>query len=437
MKFFYADSLDLVDPHFDFLAEKSLNPKRIPQRDDVYAHELMGEQRPYDGLLVSKALFRVGGGSVATGKYSQAQRKRFERDGARKFLRVPRSASTGRAHYPVLGDCGAFAYRNEEEPPFNVDELIDFYEDGQFSMGISLDHVVLAYNESLDRPEAAQGTLPGVRSTHASVRSEAIRRQELSLENADEFRRKAIARAVAFEPIGAAHGWSPISYQRAVRELVRMGYDYIALGGLVPRKSREIDEILRAVRTESLGHARLHLLGVVRPELFDLMKDSGVVSFDSSSPIWQAFKDAKDNFYSSDSAGHYTAVRIPQSDQGLPMRRIREGRIDQAEAIAAERGALDALRLFGRHQLSIDSLLRALRRYDDLLGDDRKTKTPWERMERTLTDRPWDSCPCPICSEIGIEVILFRGANRNRRRGFHNLWWTQRVLEDWRNGNEA
>ena len=437
MKFFYADSLDLVDPQFDFLAEKSLNSKRIPQRDDVYAHELMGEQRPYDGLLVSKALFRVGGGSVATGKYSQAQRKRFERDGAPKFLRFPRSGQPEPDRFPILGDCGAFAYRNEEEPPFSVEELIEFYEDGQFSMGISLDHVVLAYDPRLDRPDATQGTLPGVESKHALVRQEAMRRQELSLENADEFRRKALARNVSFEPIGAAHGWSPDSYRRAARDLVRMGYDYIAVGGLVPRKSPEIAEILRAVRPETLGRARLHLLGVVRSELFDLMKASGVVSFDSSSPIWQAFKDAKDNYYSSDPGGHYTAVRIPQSDQGVPMRRIREGVIDQAEAVAAEGAALAALRRFGAREVSIESFLQTLRCYDDLLGDGRKTHTPWDRMERTLRDRPWEACGCPICSELGIEVVLFRGANRNRRRGFHNLWWTQRVLEAWRAEAEA
>lgn len=437
MKFFYADSLDLVDPEFDFVAEKSRNPKRVPQRDDVYAHELMKVERPYDGLLVSKALFRVGGGSVATGKYSQAQRKRFEREGAPRFLRFPKGGRGDPDQFPILGDCGAFAYRNEQEPPFDVDELIDFYEDGRFSMGISLDHVVLAYDPALDREDPKQSSLPGVASKHEAVRTEAMRRQELSLANADEFRRKSLARRVGFVPIGAAHGWSPESYRHSVRELVRMGYDYIALGGLVPRKSREIDEILRAVRTESLGHARLHLLGVVRSELFGLMRDSDVASFDSSSPVWQAFKDARDNYYSSDTEGHYTAVRIPQVDKGLPLRRIREGRIHQADAIAAEAGALAALRDYGARELALDDLLAALRRYDELLGDGRKTQTPWERMERTLRDRPWEKCDCPICKEIGVEVILFRGANRNRRRGFHNLWWTQRVLENWREENEA
>ena len=30
---------------------------------------------------------------------------------------------------------------------------------------------------------------------------------------------------------------------------------------------------------------------------------------------------------------------------------------------------------------------------------------------------------------LGVDVILFRGNNRNRRRGFHNLWVVARRLE--------
>jgi hypothetical protein len=434
MKFFYADSLDLVDPVFDFETEKSRNPNRIPQRDDVYAHELMAPARPYDGILVSKALFRVGGGSVATGKYSQAQRKRFEREGARRFLRFPGNGAADPAEHPIMGDCGAFAYRNEPEPPYSVDEVIDFYEDGQFSLGISPDHLVLIYDKGLDAPDATQGTVPGVVPKHAEHHAEVRRRQRISLDNADEFLRTTRKRKVDFEPVGAAHGWSPASYQHSVRELVRMGYDYIALGGLVPKKTPDIADILKAVHPEARGRARLHLLGVIRPDIYNLMRKTGVVSFDSSSPIWQAFKDAKDNYYAD--GDNYTAVRIPQSNLGLPMRRIREGKIQQADAIAAERGALAALRSYGRHELGLDALIEALRRYDDLLGDGRKTRTPWARITRTLTDRPWESCPCRVCKELGVEIVLFRGANRNRRRGFHNLWWTQKQLESWRRETE-
>jgi hypothetical protein len=37
-----------------------------------------------------------------------------------------------------------------------------------------------------------------------------------------------------------------------------------------------------------------------------------------------------------------------------------------------------------------------------------------------LNAEPWKRCECPICVENGIEVAIFRGNNRNRRRGFHN-----------------
>ena len=47
---------------------------------------------------------------------------------------------------------------------------------------------------------------------------------------------------------------------------------------------------------------------------------------------------------------------------------------------------------------------------DDLLDEYRET----------LLERPWETCDCPICDEHGIDVCIFRGNDRNRRRGFHN-----------------
>jgi hypothetical protein len=54
------------------------------------------------------------------------------------------------------------------------------------------------------------------------------------------------------------------------------------------------------------------------------------------------------------------------------------------------------------------------------LYEDRRT---FEDIYReTLEERPWDRCPCEVCQALGIHVMLFRGAERNRRRGFHNLF---------------
>jgi len=54
--------------------------------------------------------------------------------------------------------------------------------------------------------------------------------------------------------------------------------------------------------------------------------------------------------------------------------------------------------------------------YANWIGDDHLL----EEYQQTLQNRPWESCDCPICEEHGIEVCIFRGNDRNRRRGFHN-----------------
>ncbi|MCO8266298.1 queuine tRNA-ribosyltransferase tRNA-guanine transglycosylase [Haloferax sp. AB510] len=64
----------------------------------------------------------------------------------------------------------------------------------------------------------------------------------------------------------------------------------------------------------------------------------------------------------------------------------------------------------------LERIWTAVEDYATWIGDDDLL----EDYRRTLTNRPWESCECPICSEHGIEVCIFRGNDRNRRRGFHN-----------------
>jgi hypothetical protein len=404
LRYFYADSLDTVDPTFDFTTEES-SATRIPQRDDIYAHELFGTDRPYDGILVSKFLLD---GKTTQGRYSQPQRQRFFREGAQRFLRFPLTGEFDPERYPILGDCGAFNYHMEEVPPFSVDEVIDFYDLCGFTHGIAVDHMILAYHTHYDR-----GLLP--------VPEEFRRRADLTLTLADEFLRKATSGAHRFQPIGVAQGWSPKSYQDAVKGLLKIGFDYIALGGMVPLKTPEITEVLAAVRDVTQSKVRLHLLGITRLENYDTFARSGVVSLDSTSPLRQG---VKEGIYYGD-GGPYLTIRIPQTDVNpRVLKQIRSGAFGQEELVAMERRCLEVVAACGRGEAGPDEVLQELKTYEACF----EGKSKWSEVRRTLVERPWEKCRCAVCASIGINAVVFRGANRNRRRGFHNLWYTHRQL---------
>src|SRR4051794_32847780 len=161
MRFFFPDSQDQVDPSFDFITERR-SSTRVRQRDDLYAHEAL-RAVPYGGMLVSKAI--VDGIANGAGRYTFAQRHRLYREGVRRFYRLDRD---DRPRLTSLGDCGAFSYVAEKEPPYTVDEVIDFYDGCGFDLGISVDHVILGYLE------------PGPDGEESAVSEEWTARQRLT-----------------------------------------------------------------------------------------------------------------------------------------------------------------------------------------------------------------------------------------------------------------
>jgi hypothetical protein len=402
MKFFFPDSQDLVDPSFNFLTERR-SVTRLRHRDDVYAHEVFSEV-PYNGLLVSKGI--VDGFGPGSGRYTLAQRHRLLRVGVREFFRLDNNT----ACLPVIGDCGAFTYVREKTPPYTVDQVIDFYSECRFDYGISVDHVILAYNRRWDDDP----TPP----------ADELERQTTTLTLAAEFKAKCGGRRVAFEPIGVAQGWSPRSYAHSVVELQRMGYDYIALGGMVPLKTRDILECLRAVDDVRAPATRLHLLGVTRTDHLTTFASHGVVSFDSTSPLRQAFKDDKDNYYTMDRT--YTAIRVPQveGNPGL-QKRIRAGLVSQERARVLEKRCLESLGQYATGTLGLDEVVGVLSEYERLYDPEHDHSAAYRE---TLADQPWRQCGCDVCRSLGYHVALFRGAERNRRRGLHNVWVFYRRL---------
>lgn len=406
MKFYFPDSQDMISPAYDFINDE-YPAWRVRQRDDRYAHEVLPV--PYDGILVSKAI--VDGSLKGAGKYSTPQRERLYRLGVREFFRLPENVTT-------LGDCGAFNYIDEKEPPYSVDEVLDFYEGCGFDAGISIDHVIFGYvPDPMDAEDDAE------QDVEKDADPAWVERRRISLDQAEKFKQAVSARSTRLEPVGAAQGWGPASYADSVRRLQQMGYRRIALGGMVPLKTHEILACLQKIDGVRAAATELHLLGITRIDSMAQFAGHGVTSFDSTSAFRQSFMDDRDNYHTRETT--YTALRVPQVDGNPTLKRqILAGAIAQAEALAAERVCLAALRGYDKGTVPLEEALAALGGYEALVnsGDPKKAKKSYlPAYRRMLEDSPWKQCPCPLCVEHGIEIAIFRGTERNKRRGFHNL----------------
>ena len=136
----------------------------------------------------------------------------------------------------TMGDCGAFSYVRDDEPPYTVDDLIDFYDGCGFDLGVSLDHVILGYlGAAADR----RGAEPPPQ--------EWKRRQDLTLQLAVEFKRRH-REALSLHASRCGSGLEPGSFANAVKTLQGSATNRIALGGMVPLRTGEILACLAGCR---------------------------------------------------------------------------------------------------------------------------------------------------------------------------------------------
>ena len=376
LRFFIPEWDDLVDPDYNFETETHSGGSG-DWSNQVYAHQLYPEPS-YDGILISKVV----------AEQSAKKKERINRMGVHRFLRVPREFS-------VMGDCGAFDYIMKDEPPFTTNEILEYYTRLDFDYGVSVDHLIVKATEEQKKY-----------------------RYELTINNAEEFINEHRKRGLKWEPIGAVQGWDPQSYAQAARQYVAMGYRYIALGGLVRTNTPGIINLLQEVHKVVPENVKIHLFGIARFQAMADFVKLGVSSVDSASMLRKAWLGSDLNYLTL--SGWYSAIRIPQSEGSYRAKNIiKGGNISLEELQKLEKSCLDGLRKYARSRNSpSQDLIEVLVEYDTLVAGERKRTK--ERILRTLEDQPWEKCGCAICNRWGIEVAIFRGNNRNRRRGFHN-----------------
>lgn len=381
MRYFIPDWDDLVDPGYDFEHDRATHGKK-KYLDEVYAHQLY--QNPnYDGLLLSKGT--VEHGSIKT--------QLVRETGVHGFTRFEGK--------PILGDCGAFSYISEEKPPYQTQEILDYYQRLGFDYGVSVDHLIIPAFYPVKEY-----------------------RYQLTRENALEFLQLHRAGGYTFTPVGVAQGWSPETYRDAVIELLEWGYTYIGLGGLARAKTEEILDILETIAPMLQSETDLHLFGVARDREKDEMlrfRRLGVTSFDSASYLRRAWMSATTNYFTED-GGRYAAVRISPVYPSSPRvkRILADGIATYEQLQQLEQQALKAIRAYDKGQLDLEETLEALLEIDKV--EEYQYEQHLQLYRRVLEDQPWKRCSCEVCRTLGVEVIIFRGNDRNRRRGFHNTY---------------
>jgi hypothetical protein len=486
MRFFIPEWDDRVDPDYGF--EGEIKPHRQSAwHNTVYAHQLY-ETPNYDGILVSKVVAEKG----------EEKRKYVNELGIHRYLRVPRE-------FPVFGDCGAFDYIGEDDPPFETEEMLNYYTRLDFDYGVSLDHLILDSSDIEKRNY----------------------RYNLTIKNARDFIKGHKKLSCEWVPIGAVQGWSPDSYAKAAKKIVAMGYSYIALGGLVRSKTAAILEILKAVRKSIPKDIDIHMFGVARLDAIPEFLHYGVSSVDSASQLRTAWLGSTKNFMTDKQ--WYSAIRIPQTEGSFRARQlVDQGDISFPSLQKLEKKCLDELRKYAKlERPPSKTLIKCLGEYDALVSPTRKKgmaridkilsgmdrvviprKETWyidwikpqshekyartrekalawddissaelNKMERecykalkkflklkgenietrravanlifdyeyavlgyrsiskarireTLMARPWNHADCAVCKDVGVETIIFRGNNRNRRRGFHNSFVFYQKFKD-------
>lgn len=389
LRYFIPEWDDLVDPDYDF--EKDEHSGGTGDwSNEVYAHQLYSEPN-YDGILISKVV----------AEKSAKKKQRINEMGVHRYLRVP-------SRFPIMGDCGAFGYIAEDVPPYTTPEILNYYTRLGFDYGVSIDHLIVSATEEQKNF-----------------------RYELTIHNAEEFLREHRKLGLSWEPIGAVQGWDPQSYAKAARQYVAMGYRYIALGGLVRTTTKEILRVLQVVHKVVPETVKVHLFGLARIGAISEFERLGVQSIDSASYLRQAWMRGAQGYLLEE--GPYATIRIPEAGKSFRSKRMVQNMgLEESKVLHMEQEAFQALRSLAKHQCSVDACLNAVLEYDRFISEDRVDMSAL--YLRTLSERPWERCSCNLCRESGVEIVVFRGNNRNRRRGFHNTYVFYNVVQRILNG---
>ena len=356
--YFLPDWDDLLDPKFDF-EQDAFSGKTRAKRKDKHCCVLMQSNRMCDGVLVSLAQQGASKGPL--------RRLEGTELGALSPLPLRKHFGLSSDQY-LFGDCGAFSYVNEDQPTIPVEQAAALYELYGFDFGASVDHIpVRKINKNGEE-----------RHLFDEERQERV---NITRENAKHFIEATKKRKAGFNPVGTIQALSPEQYAQSVRDYYDFGYHHLAIGGLVPLKDSEVEDIVRAViasANELKERPWIHLFGVFRPKLQDVFRELKVDSFDSATYFRKAWLRSDQNYLGTDGEW-YAALRVPMTSDGRTRKRLIASNADIAQLEKQERKVLSLLCRYDRDEANINEVLDAVLSYDQHLL--RKSETQSMRQK--------------------------------------------------------
>jgi hypothetical protein len=395
MRYFIPEWDDRVDPGYNFQTNThSVAHKAHPSKNDSYMWEIFGiENVPFDGVLVS----------IATLQKKPTKYQSILNTGIHNFLRLPQD-------FEILADCGAFSYIKEEIPPYKTTDVLKIYSDLGFNYGVSIDHLVVPMYKEQNQA-----------------------RMKITYDNGIEaYNEWKIKYKNDFQLIVAVQGADVADYLSMFDNFYQKGIRHFAFGSLVRTQTSFIvklmDALIQDIKTTRKTPEFFHFFGVARCTLFPKFKEfeeMGIItSFDSSSYLrkaWLTSAHAQFNYINQFLEG-YSAIRIPSK-----LSKEKKVLMSPEEYENHSNLVLNSLRRFDKNEIDLDEVLGEVENFNKKIEADPNLL---KYYQRTLKEKPWRQCNCRICKEVGIDVAIFRGNNRNRRRGFHNVFTFYEIIKN-------
>lgn len=441
-----------IDPSFDFNLDRTTSELSRKERTSSYVcgYEFF-EEKLCDGLLVSRSVLNY---AVNVKK----PRKRY------KIVTPTKSYSDIQTYarvrpdlnYLLFADPGTWSYVNCFELPdylYNQDDLIDYYRDMGFHLAGSVDWPILDRITVVDDGKKKRVDLDNKTKEY---------RRQVTLDLAGEFLKCYNKRSdVSFLPFGTIQGYSVDTYLDSFRKVLKMGYSYIAVGGLGGFQStgseRQVLELLPILWTEARKSGTrpgIHIYGrFPSPSAVGEFLKNGVTSFDSNfsftetrigkHPYWDPDFIWNDKLDSPISVCY--RVRIPATSCGgrSILKRAREKSEEEFRTLS--KVCDDTFKAFCVYVNSdtnsdlrtflclYEKMTYCLNEYRVGRYDDRELKSDVEICERTMKSKVWLKCGCSACRELGCHVVLARRLVRAAYAFCHNTYVQysrfRRVLE--------